>query len=218
MRFPTISACLILGTLVGTSLVQAIKFDMPAFPDALKEEKCLSNWGPQNTKVKVKVKTTAAYGQNLQLRIYDNSASSNVFATRKGINEDLLIEFHTHEHAQVFVCFRNLLEEGAKADGRLRTVTFSMDVGASAIDFKEMAAQEKLKPLEAELVKLEKYLEEVDDQMAYMKRRESKLRNTNESTNERIKFLSVLSLVVLGLSGLWQVYYLRRFFQQKKLI
>lgn len=39
-----------------------------------------------------------------------------------------------------------------------------------------------------------------------------------ESTNARVKWFSLLSLSTLVGSGLWQVWYLRRFFHQKKLL
>ncbi|KAJ1657758.1 vesicle coat component [Dispira simplex] len=205
------------GALLGCGLVSAIKFDLTAFPEGVKEEKCLSQWAPKDTHVLVKAKVGPGAGQRVEMRVYDLSPSSNVYASRHNV-DNVVTEFTTHEHSDVVVCFRNILEGNMGADGRSRPVTFSMDVGASSVDYRTVMANEKLKPLEAELAKLEKYLEEVDDQLNYMRRRERKLRNTNESTNERVKFLGVLSLLVLVGSGLWQIFYLRRFFQQKKLM
>jgi len=39
-----------------------------------------------------------------------------------------------------------------------------------------------------------------------------------ESTNARVLWFSVLSMVILLVLGAWQLYYLKRFFQEKKLI
>lgn len=39
-----------------------------------------------------------------------------------------------------------------------------------------------------------------------------------ESTNERVKWFSIVSLVTLFGLGTWQILYLRRFFKRKRLI
>ncbi|KAJ1970866.1 vesicle coat component [Dimargaris xerosporica] len=209
---------LLLGALLGGALVHAVRFDLTAFPAHYNEETCLSQWAAKGSKVKVKARATPGYNQKIQLRVFDASASSNIYATRQDLEDKQVIEFTAHENAEVSACFRNILDNGIAPDARFRTITYSMDVGASAVDYAAMATDEKIKPIEAEMRKLEAYLEEVDEQIAYMKRRESKLRNTNESTNERVKFLSILSLIIIAAAGVWQVFYLRHFFRQKKLI
>jgi len=54
--------------------------------------------------------------------------------------------------------------------------------------------------------------------MEKIKLKEIDLRNTNESTNERVQWFSLWSIAFLVCLGLWQIYYLRKFFQTKKLI
>ena len=65
--------------------------------------------------------------------------------------------------------------------------------------------------------------------MEYLKVREQTMRNTNESTNDRVKYFAILTsisawqfpliagMVLLGLSG-WQIVYLRTYFKRKGML
>jgi len=65
--------------------------------------------------------------------------------------------------------------------------------------------------------------------MEYLKAREQTMRNTNESTNERVKYFAVLTstssqimvlilgFVLMGLTG-WQIMYLRNYFKRKGML
>jgi len=97
-------------------------------------------------------------------------------------------------------------------------IDVDFDVGAEAMDYSAIAKSEKLQPIEAELRKLEKVVQEIWDEMEYLKNREAKMRDTNESTNERVQWFSFLTLFTLISLGTWQIYYLRRFFKRKRLI
>jgi p24 family protein delta-1 len=50
-----------------------------------------------------------------------------------------------------------------------------------------------LKPIEVELRRIENVIQEVVHDMEYLKIREQTMRNTNESTNERVKYFAMLS-------------------------
>jgi hypothetical protein len=39
-----------------------------------------------------------------------------------------------------------------------------------------------------------------------------------ESTNSRVAWLSIFSVVTMVAVGAWQIYYLKRYFQQKKIL
>jgi hypothetical protein len=102
--------------------------------------------------------------------------------------------------------------------GAVRYVELDVDIGADAMDWAAIQKAEKLPPLEADLRRIEETLTNVVEEMEYMKRREARLRDTNESTNERVKGFALLGMATLIASGIWQVWYLRSFFQRKKLI
>lgn len=63
--------------------------------------------------------------------------------------------------------------------GYKRTIDVDYDIGAEALDYSKIAKAEKLQPLELELRKLEKVVQEIWDEMEYLKKREAKMRDTN---------------------------------------
>lgn len=88
-----------------------------------------------------------------------------------------------------------------------------MDIGADARDWSAIQAAEKLKPVEIELRRIEEVVAEVVSQMDYLRSREQKLRDTNESTNERVKWFGFSIMATLVGLGAWQVVYLRAYFR-----
>lgn len=109
-----------------------------------------------------------------------------------------------------------------------RAVDLDVDIGADAVDYNAIAKAESLSGLEVEMRKLEGVVKEIVDELNYLKRREARMRDTNgqhrvcfggpaaaqncptESTNDRVRRFSTLTIVVLIFSGLWQIWYLRR--------
>ena len=87
-----------------------------------------------------------------------------------------------------------------------------------------------MNPIEVELRRIEDVITEIVQDMEYLKIREQLMRNTNESTNERVKGFAILTsnyppfrklliagLVLLGLS-IWQIVYLRTYFKRKGML
>lgn len=72
--------------------------------------------------------------------------------------------------------------------------------------------------LEASVKRLSQLTSEVKDQQNYIIIRERTHRNTAESTNSRVKWWSVFQLIVVALNSLFQVYYLKRFFEVKSVV
>ncbi|GAB5589897.1 vesicle coat component [Umbelopsis nana] len=213
-------SALLLLSLIAT-IVSAIKFDLDAYPSstAFANRKCLSQYVGVNTMVIVTVKVGEGYNQRVDLEIYDDSESINKYATRRDVGEQgARLAFNTHADAAIFVCFTNTLSDGFNPGNYKRTIDVDYDIGAEALDYSKIATAEKLGPLEIELRKLEKVVQEIWDEMEYLKRREAKMRDTNESTNERVQWFSMLTLFALISLGTWQVMYLRRFFKRKRLI
>jgi p24 family protein delta-1 len=67
--------------------------------------------------------------------------------------------------------------------------------------------------VESELRRIEEVVAEVVSEMDYLRSREMKLRDTNESTNERVKWFAIGTMGVLVALGGWQVVYLRAYFR-----
>ncbi|KIL00019.1 hypothetical protein PAXRUDRAFT_130788 [Paxillus rubicundulus Ve08.2h10] len=73
-------------------------------------------------------------------------------------------------------------------------------------------------PVEREIRSLAIGLLAVKDEQEYIVVREKKHRDTAESTNDRVKWWSVLQAIVLFSVVAWQVYYLKSFFEVKRII
>ena len=106
------------------------------------------------------------------------------------------------------------------ANGRLdpklnptRHVELDIDIGADAKDWNAIQASEQLKPVETELRRIEEMVQEIVSEMEYLRGREQKLRDTNESTNERVKWFALGTMGMLVGLGAWQVIYLRAYFR-----
>ena len=94
-----------------------------------------------------------------------------------------------------------------------RHIELDIDIGADARDWSAIQAQEKLKPVETELRRIEELVGEIVSEMDYLRSREQKLRDTNESTNERVKWFAFGTMGMLVGLGAWQVVYLRAYFR-----
>ncbi|KAJ4416519.1 p24 complex component [Gnomoniopsis sp. IMI 355080] len=73
-------------------------------------------------------------------------------------------------------------------------------------------------PLEAEVKKLSELLAQVKDEQSYIVVRERTHRNTAESTNSRVKWWNVFILGVVVGESVFQVWWLRRFFEVKRVV
>ena len=94
-----------------------------------------------------------------------------------------------------------------------RSIELDIDIGADAKDWAAVQAGEKLKPVETELRRIEEVVTEIVDELEYLRTREHKLRDTNESTNERVKWFAIGTMGTLVGLGVWQIIYLRAYFR-----
>ena len=99
-----------------------------------------------------------------------------------------------------------------------RSIELDIDIGADARDWSSIQVQEKLRPVETELRRIEELVGEVVSEMEYLRAREQKLRDTNESTNERVKWFAFGTMGMLVGLGAWQVVYLRAYFRFVSLV
>jgi len=73
-------------------------------------------------------------------------------------------------------------------------------------------------PLEAEVRQLSDLLSQVKDEQSYIVLRERTHRNTAESTNSRVKWWSMFQMGVLIGQGVFQIWWLKRFFEVKRVV
>ncbi|PWN98916.1 hypothetical protein FA09DRAFT_338189 [Tilletiopsis washingtonensis] len=203
---------------------RAIKFDLTS--TSAGPVKCIWNYALSDTLVVVTVNTKAhnsvepAGEQRIDVEVVDGSKHNNIYLSKKGIGKaETRMAINTHSHADLGVCFRNVLRKGLSANPpRITTIDLDVDIGADAVDYNAIANQESLSGLETEMRKLEAVATEIVNEMDYLKKREGKMRNTNQSTNSRVENFAWLTLIALLALGSWQVFYLRSFFKRLYLI
>lgn len=117
------------------------------------------------------------------------------------------------------VALRSVLTQTARhVTNPYRHIELDIDIGADAKDWSAIQATEKLKPVETELRRIEEMVAEIVSEMDYLRTREQTLRDTNESTNTRVKWFGMgTTFLLIGL-WVWQIMYLRAYFRSKHLI
>lgn len=144
----------------------------------------------------------------------------NDYARPRDVAGEARYAFTSHADSAFDVCFENVLSGARSPPGNpaSKHVELDIDIGADAKDWSAIQAGEKLKPVEAELRRISEVAKEVVEEMEFLRGREMKLRDTNESTNERVKWFAVGTMGMLVALGVWQVVYLRAYFRSKHLI
>ena len=162
--------------------------------------------------------TTLVNPTNLCILLQIKDALGNDYARPRDVAGEARYAFTSHHDSAFDVCFENILTSHTSGMPPSRHVELDIDIGADAKDWSAIQAGEKLKPVEAELRRLSDVTKEIVDEMDYLRSREMKLRDTNESTNERVKWFAIGTMGMLISLGAWQVVYLRAYFRSKHLI
>jgi len=127
--------------------------------------------------------------------------------------------FTAQTEGPMVFCFEDIPRPGFANNGGAsrRMVTFELEIGEQR-DYNELARKENLDRVGLELRKIEDLANVIKNDFGYMRKREEKHRDTSESTNSRVSWMSSISLFVLACLCFWQIYYLKRYFKSKKLI
>lgn len=135
------------------------------------------------------------------------------------LSQEVKFSFKTQNNPSDYsFCFINVLAPGYSANPSLkREITLNVDHGPDLFD-ETRATDTKIKPLERELIRLESVMGSIVKELDNIVKTEHSLRDVNESTNDRVKWFSIFVVLVLIVSGIWQLFYLKRFFKSKKLI
>ncbi|KAJ4320651.1 vesicle coat component [Neodidymelliopsis sp. IMI 364377] len=200
-------------------LTTALKFDLHPVSahDAAKYERCIRNFVAKEQLVVVTAILDGYRGDGQKVDMHIRDAMGNDYHKPKDVSGENRYAFTSHADSAFDVCFENVLT-GAQVASGPRHVELDIDIGADAKDWSAIQASDKLKPVEAELRRVEEVVGEIVTEMDYLRAREQKLRDTNESTNERVKWFAFSTMGMLIGLGAWQVVYLRAYFRSKHLI
>ena len=215
---PFINFALILSFIA--CVINALHVEVPARPSP--DPVCIRDFVQENQMVVVNINTNGRKGDGQRLDITIVDSLGNQYATRKDIAGDVKIAFTSHNNAAIDICFYNYQTQEWKKHGSrddlVRLIELEVESGAAARDWNALQASEKLKPVEVELKKIESLIGEIAQELQYLKRREERMRDTNESTNSRVKWFSIIIVFSLVGFGAWQIQYLRHYFKVKHII
>ncbi|EEQ37120.1 putative endoplasmic reticulum vesicle protein [Clavispora lusitaniae] len=198
-------------------LSAALLVELPALEKA--EPVCIRDFIGQDQLVVVNVKTSGRSGDGQRLQMVIKDTMGNILSKRNEVNKDVRVSFTTYDAVAVDICFTNILERTNNRRVYLsREVELEVESGSSARDWNAVQAAEKLRPNEIELKKVEELAKEISHELKYLKAREERMRDTNESTNSRVKYFSIIIVLSLVGLGVWQIQYLRHYFKVKHII
>ncbi|CAN0891243.1 Transmembrane emp24 domain-containing protein p24delta5 [Linum grandiflorum] len=149
---------------------------------------------------KVSARVTSPYGNNLY---HQDNVTHGQFA------------FTTNEAGNYLACF--WLDEHQQDVSNI-SLGLEWKTGIAAKDWDSVAKKEKIEGVELDLKRLEASVESIHQNLLYLKEREAEMREVSEKTNEKVAWYSIMALgVCIAVSG-FQLWYLTRYFQKKKLI
>ncbi|CAL2044888.1 unnamed protein product [Caenorhabditis brenneri] len=196
--------------LSAVALVNSLRFYVPP-----KEKKCLKEEIHKNVVVTGEYEFSQGIQYTGSIHVTDTRGHTlykrENFADLKG-----KFAFTADEYDIFEICIEN--HPPAGHPGEKREVSLVLKHGVEAKNYDDIAKAEKLKPLEVELRRLEDLADSITKDFAFMRQREEEMRNTNESTNSRVLYLSIFSMLCLLGLAIWQVLFLRNYFKSKKLI
>ncbi|KIV82438.1 endoplasmic reticulum vesicle protein 25, variant [Exophiala sideris] len=214
MRSPSISAVFLLLLLPFS---YALKFELVA-QHGHNNERCIRNFVTKDTLVVVTAIVSGSRGDGQMVNMHIKDAVGNDYGRPKDVAGEKRMAFTSLADTAFDVCFENTLTGRTNVHNPSRHVELDIDIGADARDWSAIQANEKLKPVETELRRMEETVNEIVQELEYLRLREQKLRDTNESTNERVKWFALGTMGMLVGLGAWQVVYLRAYFRSKHLI
>lgn len=209
MRFYVICAVL-------CTMIQALRFELRA--ERNPEPMCIRDFVSEGELVVITVDSDGYLGDGNQLNLVVHDSNGNEYNRLKNFVGEKRIAFNVPSTTSFDVCFENTLDQSQGSKNPFRSIELDIESGSQARDWNKISATEKLKPIELELRKIEELTDEIVDELNYLKNREERLRNTNESTNERVRNFSILVIIVLTALGAWQVNYLKNYFKSKHII
>lgn len=125
----------------------------------------------------------------------------------------------TSDNADYYeLCLIYTVPPGSVARPAQREVYVDYKVGVEAKLYATPDDHDKLTELEQDLNRIEDWTNSIIVDFAYLKKREGEMRDTNASTNTRLFYQTIVSVIVLLVLATWQILYLRTFFKTRKLI
>ncbi|CCD23760.1 Erv25p NDAI_0C00990 [Naumovozyma dairenensis CBS 421] len=195
------------------NLAFGLHLDIEAKQESDPEPVCIRDFVSEGQLVVINIDSDGRVGDGQQLNVFVRDSNGNEYRRKNDFAGNVRVAFTAPSSTSFDVCLVNMGTKGMK-----RSVELDIESGSEARDWNQISANEKLKPIEVELRRIEELTDEIVDELQYLKNREERLRDTNESTNRRVRNFSILIIIVLASLGAWQITYLKRYFRTKHII
>merc|ERR1719215_357485 len=137
------------------------------------------------------------------------SPSATIFSEHD--REKIKTAFTTSEPGPHWVCIQN-------DDAQATEVLLTILAGPEAKDYSQIAKKEHLEEGQITLRRIEESLRNYHSNVLYIRAREQRMRQTNDSTAFRVIGFCLFNVVLMIGVGGWQMLYFKRFFRSKKII
>ncbi|XP_025203385.1 transmembrane emp24 domain-containing protein bai-like isoform X2 [Melanaphis sacchari] len=176
--------------------------------------KCLREELRENILIKGEYEVTQVDNQQVDYVIKDSK--NHILSQKEDISSGKFT-FSVENYDVFEICFISK-SLNSEYPGTVQEIFVDIKTGIEAKNYEGVAEAYKLKPLEMDLKRLEDFSEAIVLEFKDMRIRADEMRNTNETTNKRVFYFSLFSMLCLLILATWQVCYLRRYFKAKKLI
>uniref|UniRef100_A0A6B2LJV9 GOLD domain-containing protein n=1 Tax=Arcella intermedia TaxID=1963864 RepID=A0A6B2LJV9_9EUKA len=180
----------------------AFSFEIPP-----KKEKCFYEVVEKDQQLGMMFQVTAGGFLDIDVNVLDPQRKAIYTGTKE---KDGRYSFSAESAGTYSFCFGNLMSTVTS-----KQVQLVITVGKPEY-FSEVADEDSVSPLLDVIIQLEDAINSIGGDLDYLKMRESAHRSTNESTNERVVYWSIFEMIILVALSSWQVYYLKRFFEDRR--
>ncbi|CAI5453243.1 unnamed protein product [Caenorhabditis angaria] len=206
-----------LGLLAVFAVTEALYFHI-----AETEKKCFIEEIPDETmvtgnyKVQLYDPNTKGYGDypNIGMHVEVKDPEDKVILSKLYTAEGRFT-FTSNTPGEHVIC---LYSNSTAWYGAQLRVHLDIQAGEHAQDYAQIAQKDKLNELQLRVRQLLDQVEQIVKEQNYQRYREERFRQTSESTNSRVFYWSLAQVLVLAITGYWQMRHLRGFFEAKKLV
>lgn len=216
---------MLLQSFLLLAYVTAIRFKLePSNSAFIGRGTCLTYRIPEKQIVSAQLTAEPSDYHSISVHIYGRDGSQPI--SLRDLSSETPVSFLSIDKQNEYdVCFRATTKP--RVPGQQpppspppANILYTVGVTLSYVpdSFDKLAAEEKWKPAEADFIVSEQRMHQVADELSTFLKSEERLRDVNESILERVTWLSLISILSLVAIGVWQIYYLKRYFRTKKLI
>lgn len=203
----------VLAAFVATLAVcgDAFVFNLPA-----RTYRCFTEEVPTGIDTNITYAALPGYGQYIDVKLTD--------PRNRIIHEDTAMDSGSYFLSGAMggdyaICFYSRMVPGLYAtEGMHRAVRLNFNVGQDGVDYKALASEKHMKPMEVHLRVAEDTVRDLHSQYEYFKERENEMRSTSEHMNTKVTVMTIALMVLFALFAFWQVRHLTKYFKKKRML